>query len=66
MNTSTASLQPTLAYFLNLEKNKWHVKLDCFNFKLVDIDKVAIPSIIEIIDAFQLAASKSSCYYITD
>lgn len=65
MNISTVSLQPTLAYFLNLEKNKWHLKLDYFNFNLVDTDKAAIPCIIEIIDAFQLATSKSS-YYIPD
>ena len=65
MNISIASLQPTLAYFLNLEKNKWHLKLDHFNFNLVDTDKAAIPCIIEIIDAFQLATSKSS-YYIPD
>lgn len=65
MNISIASLQPTLAYFLNLEKNKWHLKLDYFNFNLVDTDKAVIPCIIEIIDAFQLATSKSS-YYIPD
>ena len=65
MNISTVSLQPTLAYFLNLEKNKWHLKLDYFNFNLVDTDKAAIPCIIEIIDAFQLATSKSY-YYIPD
>lgn len=64
MNTSTAYLQPTLAYFLNLEKHKWHLRLDYFNFNLVDMDKVAIPSIIETIDAFQLATSKY--YYIPD